>query len=143
MSHRETESKRIAADDVLDAFDSLSEDHGYWTVDRMRVFDERLSLVRLALKQCAVGLDTSATVLNALRSAIDDVSDDTARGLHRDDISMTLDHSPGIDRIRNFWEAWGPVARLPNIADVSSRRSETPRQPGLRTEEDRNHGVFI
>ena len=133
----------IAADDVLDAFDSLSDGHGDWTIDRLRVLAERLSLVRLALKQCAARLDTSATRLNALRSAVDDVSDDTARALHGDLVSVSLDRSPGIGCIRNFWEAWGPVARLPNIAEVSSRRSETPRQPGLRTEEDRNNGVLI
>jgi hypothetical protein len=133
----------IAADDLLDAVDSRAAGNGDWTAEQIGVLDERLSLVKLALEQCAIGLDTTATRLNALRLAIDDVSNDLKRVLNGTLASTTLDRSPGIDRVRNFWAAWGPVARLPNISEVSSRRSETARQPGLRTEEDRNHGAFI
>ena len=50
-----------------------------------------------------------------------------------------FDRLPGILRIRNFCEVWGPVARLPNISEVSSHRSEARRLPRLRREEDGYH----
>lgn len=116
--HHESESVAtrsvawIAADDALDAIDGADDQ---WTPGTRRLVCARVAHARAALQACSE-LSSSLTRMSALCDLLQELE----LALRRHDGAATWNDVDALDstkRIRHMWETWGPVPRLPTIAD--------------------------
>jgi hypothetical protein len=124
----------IAADDFLDALDCTPDP---WDNDDLSMFADRVSGVKVALRQCSAAVPQGSRLrIDVLLKEVLDAESEIEK-LAAPLTSMVIDGLPSTRRIRDFWEAWGPVQRLPNISsERSPSRTEVDRRPTRRNGDD-------
>jgi len=94
----------IAADDFLDALDGTPNP---WDNDDLWMFAERVSSVKIALRQCSAALPKDSRLrIDALLKEVLDAESEIEM-LAAPLTSMLIDRMPSTRRIRDFWEASG------------------------------------
>ncbi|MFC7595912.1 hypothetical protein ACFQU3_11375 [Terrabacter sp. GCM10028922] len=122
----------IAADDALDAYNGAPD---LWDETATRTFLDRLGIVELALAQCADLIPDGAGFRHkAVLATVREIKAEVEARAERPLDVRTLETLACLTTVRQYWSAWGPVPRLPNIRDVPVSDRQPDRQPALRGE---------
>lgn len=116
----------IAADDLLSAIDGADD---WLSADEILLMSKRAHLVETALTECIPRVPDRLQVRPR-------VVRDTARELQRELGSLSLptplvglDRLNCVIRLRHFWATWGPVPRLPSVAEPAEDAHGYEAQP--------------
>ncbi|MDF1605908.1 hypothetical protein [Nocardioides sp. YIM 152315] len=118
----------MGADDVLSAIDGAPV---LWDRDTLELVRGRVSVAALAIEGCRIAAP-SQTRLRVLAETVHQLEVDLA-ALGPTTTCYSVDAFASTERIRTFWETWGPVLRLPNV--LTARREIAPEddpQPSLK-----------
>ena len=121
----------IAVDDFLDAFDSSVE---RWGEEDATLFSKRVALNILATKQCLRLVPTEAQMRLRL---VHQQAKEMAAWLQRAPSPLVwrdLNRTEPVARFRLWWDAWGPVERLPTITKAAGISPDEDFRPYLRDE---------
>jgi hypothetical protein len=118
----------IAVDDLLSAVDGAV---AILDAGAIELMSKRAHLVETALLECMPNLSDDHRTRP--RAALD-----AARELQRSLVLLSpptplsrLDRLESVSHLRHFWTRWGPVSRLPTVAEPSGTSTEYEDQPEL------------
>lgn len=128
----------IAADDLLDALDGSP---AQWDAKVQSLFCERSALVEAAVESCLSLEGAKSTKrLQAILDAVHELHGEFERR-PTELLSFTdVDQLHCVQRVRLFWDAWGPVPRLPNVAEVKPQADHQEPQPARH--ESSSHPIW-
>ncbi len=118
----------IAVDDLLAAIDGAA---GMLDAPAIELMSKRAHLVETALLECMSRVPVE--VQTRPRVVLD-----AARELQWELLGLSLpiplsrlDRLSCVDHLRHFWTRWGPVPRLPTVAEPSETSTEYEEQPAI------------
>lgn len=127
----------IATDDLLDA---LGGSPTQWSDDDVALFLDRASVVESALEACLdLAPAESHTRLKAVLAAVRTLPREFERRRTGPLTFALVNRLHCLQRVRHFWEVWGPVPRLPNIPEPPATDVVVERQPRRREEPGKLH----
>ena len=125
----------IAADDVLDAFDSSRRTRNLWPSEVVDLFEARLHFARLSLDHCCNLPDVDGDPdVALLKRTIDSIATELAAARSTDGL-LDPTRLTSIELVRGFWDDWGPTPRFPGVVAETTRIDMWPLR--LKTEKDR------
>jgi hypothetical protein len=125
----------IAVDDLLDAIDGSPVE---WHNEDLDLIAKRLDIVAVATEQCIMAApEESSLRLLAVRktvAALREELDAVSIPVGRDRVNLM----ESVRRARYWWDAWGPVQRLPGLDSPARITLSDDWKPSLRSDQERS-----